>query len=180
MKQDRRLIFCSILVFTVFLLAGCTSTPEYDPNKEVPSGEPPFPPQKICGVVDPYYYLSEETIQECQIIIDDLKEDGIAEITVLIQEGVKDPEPYATHYGRYIGLGEKGKNNGLVWLIRPDVKPEELRMTYSVGRGLPKLTSSDLTEIMQYAADPVNFGNYDSGVFRLVKKTDERLREIYG
>jgi uncharacterized membrane protein YgcG len=168
-----------ILTATVIFGLGCIGQSGYDTNKEVPAGDPPFPPQKVYGIVDPSHTLSKETVRESEVILEGLKIDGIAEVVVLVQTGVKHPNDYATRYGRYIELGEKEKNNGLVWLIRPDVKPEELRITNSVGRGLPKLTSSDLGEIMEDAADPINFGNYDEGVLRLVRGTNQKLRQIY-
>lgn len=173
------IIFLMVMAMVIFTI-GCIGPSDYDTNKEVPSGDPNFPPQKVYGIVDPNHILSKETVQESETILEGLKKDGIAEVVILIQTGVKnDPEQYATRYGRYIGLGENKKNNGLVWLIRPDVEPEKFRMTYSVGRGLPRLTSSDLGDIMEGAADPINFGNYDVGVLNLVKGTDMKLRQIY-
>lgn len=178
--RNRNIAAVLILLTVVIFALGCVGQPGYDTNKEVPTGDPDFPPQKVYGIVDPNNILSKETVRESEAILEGLKKDGIAEVVILIQTGVKnDPEQYATRYGRYIGLGENKKNNGLVWLIRPDVEPEKFRMTYSVGRGLPDLTSSDLGEIMEGAADPINFGNYDLGVLDLVQGTDRKLRQIY-
>jgi hypothetical protein len=179
-KNKIKIVFSFFLLFLLAVISGCIGQSDaYDTNTELAKGEPPFPPQKVYGIVDPYHYLSAETAQSCFSVIDGLKKDGIAEITVLIQKGVKMPEEYATKYGRYIGLGEKEKNNGLVWLIRPDVRPEQFRLTYSVGRGLPKLTSSDLGPIMEKASGPINADNYDLGVARLIEGTEIKLREIY-
>lgn len=180
-KEPYKISVVLIFLIAAVFSAGCVSQQsDYDPNKELPPGEPAFPPQQVYGIVDPHNILSQKTAEESFAILDKLKKDGIAEVTVLIQIGVKNPETYATRYGRYIGLGEKGRNNGLVWLIRPDVEPEKYRMTYSIGRGLPKLTDSDLGDVMYAVADPINFGDYDSGVLALVKGTDQKLREIYG
>jgi uncharacterized membrane protein YgcG len=174
------LIIFLMVITTVIFPIGCIGPSDYDTNKEVPSGDPNFPPQRVYGIVDPNHILSKETVQESDTILEGLKKDGIAEVVVLVQTGIKnEPEQYATRYGRYIGLGENKKNNGLVWLIRPDVAPEKFRITYSVGRGLPKLTSVDVGDIMEGAIDPINFGNYDVGVLSLVKGTDMKLRQIY-
>lgn len=167
-----------ILMVMVVSNLGCMSESKYDTNVEVPAGDPAFPPGNVYGIVDPKHILAEETIGICMPILEKLKREGIAEVVVLVQPEVKHPADYATHYGRYIGLGEKGKNNGLVWLIRPDVSPEENRMTCSIGRGLPRFTSSDAGEVMRAAADPINFGNYDLGVIRLVQETDRKLRQM--
>ncbi len=179
--REKQLKIFSLPIFLILLLflTACTQSAVYDPNVSVPSGDPAFPPGRQYGVIDPYYYLNKSSVSNSLVIIDGLKKDGLAEIVVLIQEKVKHPEEYATHYGRYIGLGEKEKNNGLVWLIRPDVRPEENRITYSIGRGLPRLTSSDLVEVMLEAAPLINTGDFNDGVLTLVKGTDQKIREIY-
>jgi uncharacterized membrane protein YgcG len=165
-----------VLIAAMVLIPGCVSESKYDTNMEEPPGDPPFPPQKVYGIVDPQHVLSDETVRASMPVLQKLKEDGIAEVVILVQPGVKHPEDYATHYGRYIGLGMIGENNGIVWLIRPDVSPQESRMTYSIGRGLPDFTSSDAWEVMETAADAINFGNYDLGVKRIVQETDKKLR----
>ena len=90
---------------------------------------------------------------------------------MLIQYNVHHPEDYATHYGRYIGLGQMGKDNGLVYLIRPDVDPQDGRITVSIGRGLPKFTAVDAYKIIkEVAMDQINQGDYNTGVLRSGKK----------
>ena len=64
----------------------------------------------------------------------------------------------------------------MVWLIRPD---SDMKMTYSIGRGLPKFTSTDADAVMEEAMDFMNFNNYDQGVLALLQATNERLRELY-
>jgi len=177
MKKINRAAAVLILTAMIVLSLGCISESNYDTNTAVPAGDPAFPPQKVYGIVDPSHVLSEETIRASMPALEKLKKDNIAEVVVLVQPGVKHPEDYATHYGRYIELGQKEKNNGLVWLIRPDVPPEKNRITYSIGRGLPGFTSSDAGEVMEAAADPFYFGNYDLGVIRLVQETDKKLRQ---
>ena len=102
-------------------------------------------------------------------------------MVVLIQTGIKQPERYATHYGRWLKLGKKGPsteggNNGVVWLIRPDA---EQKMTISVGRGLPRFTSSDYGVVMEKAKEYINFHNYDVGVLIIIEETHKRLKELY-
>jgi uncharacterized membrane protein YgcG len=109
-----------------------------------------------------------------------LRTDGVAEVVVVVMTGVKQPEEWATHYGRWLGLGRKGLsgeggNNGLVWLVRPDARE---KLTVSVGRGLPRFTSVDYGRIMDESIEYMNFNNYDKGVSRLVTRTDEVLRRV--
>jgi len=169
-----------------FLLAACvgcgTSNGGTDSNVSVPAGDPPFAPLTTSWVIDNAGVLEKETIGRCDAICQQLQDSGIAEMVVLIQPGVEHPNDYATHYGRWLKLGEKGLstqggNNGVVWLIRPDA---DEKMTYSIGRGLPKLTSSHMVDIMNSAKEYFNFNNYDTGVLVLVQETDQKLRKLYG
>ena len=151
-----------------------------DANKGVPAGDPPFTPLTTSWVIDKAHVLSPVTIQAGDAICQRLKQDGIAEMVVLIQNGVKHPEDYATHYGRWLGLGRataasEGGQNGLVWLIRPDA---DLKMTYSRGRGLPRFTSADAGEIMGKARDFLDFNNFDKGVAVIIQETDKKLRSL--
>jgi uncharacterized membrane protein YgcG len=176
------------------LLAGCgaPSSPSgpppspspgagYDANTAVPRGDPAFPPLgRGAWVVDKGGVLSRETVGEGEAISRRLQEDGIAEVVVVVIRGVKQPEAWTTHYGRWLKLGEKGfssrgGNNGVVWLIRPDARD---RVTVSVGRGLPRFTTVDYGKIIDDAKDYLNFGNFDKGVLVLLRGTDARLREI--
>src|SRR5450830_1242922 len=152
-----------------------------DENKEVPKGDPAFTPLAKSWVIDNAHVLSRETIKAGDAICESLKRDGIAEMVVIVQNGVNHPEDYATHYGRWLGLGKataatEGGQNGLVWLIRPDA---ELKVTPSRGRGLPKFTASDTTEVMEKAKDFLNFNNFDQGVMVVIREADKKLREIY-
>lgn len=172
----------SVIVFLISILVlGCVQQSPIDPNAEVPPGDPSFPPQKEYGIHDPHHILSDLTIARANGILDQLNRDRIAQIAVLVQYDVHHPEDYATHYGRYIGLGLAGRDNGLVYLVRPDADPHDGKITVSIGRGLPKFTAVDAHQIMKDASmDYINSGDYDRGIFDLVSKTDKRLREIYG
>jgi uncharacterized membrane protein YgcG len=171
-----------VIIFLVGItILGCLQQSPIDPNAEVPPGDPSFPSQMEYGIHDPHHILSDPTIASADEILKRLNDERIAQVAVLIQYGVHHPEDYATHYGRYIGLGEIGKDNGLVYLIRPDVDPQEGRITVSIGRGLPKFTAIDAHQIMKDASmDYINIGDYNDGVLSLVKNSDKRLREIYG
>ncbi|MBM4019215.1 MAG: TPM domain-containing protein [Planctomycetes bacterium] len=167
----------------VLAAAGCSPPGDaYDTNTAVPAGDPPFTPLAASWVIDNAGVLRPDTVREAGALCQQLQDDGIAEVVVLVQTGVKHPSDYATHYGRWLKLGRRGLsteggNNGLVWLIRPDAGE---KMTYSTGRGLPRLTSSHMLDIMNEAKDYFNFGNYDEGVKVLVRETDKALRALYG
>jgi len=176
-----KILKLSLIIFTIFLSLNCEKEQSYDSNVSVPKGDPPFPPLGNSWIIDKVGVLSEDIIIKGDAICQALKEENIAEMVVLIQIGIKHPEKYATHYGRWLKLGRKGKsieggNNGIVWLIRPDAK---FKITISVGRGLPRFTSSDYGEIMEKAKEYLNFNNYDKGVMIIIEETAKKLRELY-
>lgn len=170
------------LVPLLLVLAGCggAKSQAYDPNTAVPKGDPAFPPLGNYWVIDQAGVLSTDTIEQGDAICQRLKDDRIAEVVVVVMKGVKQPDEWATHYGRWLKLGSKGfstegGNRGVVWLIRPDA-PE--KMTISVGRGLPQFTTVDYGAIMDHAKDYLDFGNYDRGVSVIVQETDQALRRV--
>ncbi|MCX5752724.1 MAG: TPM domain-containing protein [Candidatus Krumholzibacteria bacterium] len=175
----KRIVPC--LLCALALMAACGGKSErYDRNVSVPKGDPAFPPLTTSWVIDRTGALSDSTIAIGDALCRQLKTDDVAEVVVVLINGVKQPEDWATHYGRWLGLGKKGLsteggNKGLVWLIRPDA-PEKL--TVSVGRGLPGFTTVDYGPIMDDAIEYLNFGNYDRGVMTLIIRTDQVLRAI--
>jgi uncharacterized membrane protein YgcG len=171
------------LVFVLLTLAACKGgSDRYDENMSVPKGDPPFPPLTTSWVIDTAGVLSDPVIAAGDAICEKLKTDGVAEVVVVVIAGVKQPEDWATHYGRWLGLGKKGLsteggNKGLVWLIRPDARE---KLTVSVGRGLPGFTTVDYGPIVDSTVEYLNFNNYDKGVMTLVTQTDQVLRRIRG
>jgi uncharacterized membrane protein YgcG len=182
-KKNMNRILKIILILSLGLLVSCGGgESKYDPNTSVPKGDPSFPKLENSWVIDRVGVLSQPVITQGDAICQKLREDGIAEVVVVLIDSVKHPEDWATHYGRWLGLGSKGMsteggNNGLVWLIRPDAAE---KLTISVGRGLPQFATADYGPIIDGAVEYLNFNNYDNGVMNLVTETDRVLRKIYG
>jgi len=178
MKRSALCLLCVLMSF-----AACEGRGDrYDRNVAVPKGDPAFPALTTSWVIDRAGVLSDSVITAGDAMCQRLKTDDIAEVVVVLINGVKQPEVWATHYGRWLGLGKsglstEGGNKGVVWLIRPDA-PEKL--TVSVGRGLPHFTTVDYGPIMDGAIEYLNFGNFDKGVATLVIRTDQVLRRIEG
>ena len=173
-------VFLRLLCLSMLAVACDRGADRYDTNVAVPRGDPAFPPLAASWVVDRAGVLSEAAIAANDAVCDGLQRDGVAEVVVVIMNSVKQPQDWATHYGRWLGLGAKGlsvegANRGLVWLVRPDA---DEKLTVSVGRGLPRFTTVDYGPIMDEAVEYFNFGNYDRGVAALVARTDRVLRKI--
>ncbi|HEY3416318.1 MAG TPA: TPM domain-containing protein [Armatimonadota bacterium] len=180
---SKRAYFVLFLLFISLTFTGCRRQPEaYDTNTSVPKGDPAFVPLTTSWVIDQTGHLSQTTMKTASATCQKLQDDGIAEMVVILINGVRQPDEWATHYGRWLKLGSRGLsteggNNGVVWLIRPDARE---RITISVGRGLPQFTTVDYGKIMDDALEYINFGNYDKGVLVLVNETAQRLRQLAG
>ncbi len=176
MKRIAPCLLCALV-----LVAACEGKSDrYDKNLSVPKGDPAFPPLATSWVIDKAGVLSDSAIVETDAICQKLKTDDVAEVVVVLIDGVKQPEDWATHYGRWLGLGKtglstEGGNRGLVWLIRPDAAE---KLTVSVGRGLPGFTTVDYGPIVDETIEYLNFHNYDKGVMTLIVRTDQVLRAI--
>lgn len=171
-----------MLLLAALTAAGCRSAPTtaYDPNTAVPKGDPAFPALGESWVIDQAGVLAAATAKSGDAVCQQLQDDGVAEVVLVVIAGVKHPDLWATHYGRWLKLGRKGYstaggNNGVVWLIRPDA---EDKLTISVGRGLPEFSTVDYGRIMDDAKDYINFGNFDKGVSVILRETDETLRKV--
>lgn len=165
-----------IITFGLLFFLACQDG-RYDRNDSVPKGDPAFTPLSHSWVIDNAGVLSRESRERAHLICQEMQDQGLAEVVILIQNRVKNPVEYATHYGRWLGLGKKGLstaggNNGIVWLIRPDAAE---RITVSVGRGLPGFTAVDYGRIMAAAKDYVNFNNFDRGVEEIASGTYQTL-----
>jgi hypothetical protein len=149
------------------------------------NGQPNFPSLGKYWVVDPDNYLKQSTIESASKVLDNLRQDHIAEVTIVIQKGIKNKGPlndekiWLRDWGRSIKLGDKEDQRAVVWLIRPDVKPEENRVTIEVSTHLTWLTAGDYGPIMEEAADYANYNDFNGTVESLVRNTDEVLRKIY-
>lgn len=167
----------------VLTLSGCTTQTRYDTNVEVPKGDAPFPTLTTSWVIDSAGIINDKVDAKIDQLFQQLKEDRIAEVVIVTMNGVHSPDVWATHFGRKILLGSRGMsgqggNNGIVWLIRPD-GPADAMMTISVGRGLPKFSSSEMMKIMTNAAPAISMKNFDQGALELATGTDAALRRLY-
>ncbi len=155
----------------------------YDENIQIPSGDPDFPRLGAYWVVDPDSLISATAIRMASETLENLKTQRIAEIVVVVRKGIKHPAQWCTHYGRWLRLGEiKGshQNNGIVFLIIPDAYSEHGKVWYSIGRGLPRLTSSDIGPIVEEAASYANAGDLDGAVISIARNIHDILQRIYG
>lgn len=133
--------------------------------------------------VDWENYVSEDTVNQVDAILDMLNYDNIAQTMILFkpQNQVGNRVNCAVHFLRYMKLGQpegERKDNGFVFLIV--VEDGAIEVHYGVGLGLPALTAQDLTPLNRLAEDTYkSTGSMDQALLALVKGFDEYARSKY-
>jgi len=133
--------------------------------------------------VDWQGFISENTVNKVDAILDQLNSDSIAQTMILIQseEQVGNRVNCAVHFLRYMQLGlpnGERKDNGFVFLIV--VEPNRIDVHYGVGLGLPALTASELTSLNRVAEDTYQTTkSLDQALLILIQEFDKVARSNY-
>lgn len=115
-------------LFVTFFLCLCTSRAQDFPS--------PMQPRRM--VNDFTHLLSrqeQERLEEKLRNFNDTTSTQIAVVTVPGLHGYT-PNDYAQRLAEQWGIGQKGKNNGILLLIKPKIKNEKGQVAISVGYGL--------------------------------------------
>lgn len=156
--------------------SSCTTTKKTQPE---------FPAIGKYWVVDQNGLLSQEVVLDADRVLQKLKEDKIAEVAIIIQKGIinngplDDEKIWAMNWGRKVKLGDTENQRAIVWLIRPDVKPENNRVTIEISTHLTWLTPGDYGPMLEEAANYANENDFDGAIDSIVRNTDEILRRIW-
>lgn len=155
-------------------LCGQGSAPDYGFTYDL---------QQMHWTVDWQGFISENTVNEVDAILDQLNSDSIAQTMILIQseEQVGNRVNCAVHFLRYMQLGlpnGERKDNGFVFLIV--VEPNRIDVHYGVGLGLPALTASELTSLNRVAEDTYQTTkSLDQALLILIQEFDKVARSNY-
>jgi hypothetical protein len=184
-----RLLFLGLL-----FLSGCSGsalapgTPagSYDTSVVPDSGQPPFPKIGAYWVVDSQNacHLSRDSVQLVDQALEKLRTDHIAEVAIVCQTGVKNQGPlndekiWAMKWGNWARIGDPKDQRGVVVLIRPDVKPEENRITIENSVWLYQNTVLTYRPVIEEAARYANAGDYNGCIESLARNLDETLRRV--
>ncbi|OGG35904.1 hypothetical protein A2363_01495 [Candidatus Gottesmanbacteria bacterium RIFOXYB1_FULL_47_11] len=170
------------LLFFILVLVGCSSkaSPTPQGNRDSIPGQPAFPSLVQYWVVDNGCNFSQEAKENAFEVFDALNRDHIAQVAVVCQTGIKggpaDASTWISHWFNYVGLGSLEDKRAVAVLIRPDVKPEDYRITINPNDALYWFTSYDELPIKQEAADFANYGDFDGCLESLVRNLDGFLR----
>lgn len=136
-------------------------------------------------VSDPDNVLSAATRTHIDSLLSDIRRQTTAEVAIVVigkmaPEGKTDIDTYATALFEKWGLGDKGKDNGVLLLVSVDDRKFVLRPGYGAEEVLPDIICRDITENELVPA--LKDGDYDKGFTRVAEKihstmTDEKYRE---
>ena len=133
--------------------------------------------------VDWENFVSEDTVNQVDAVLDTLNYDNIAQTMILFrpQNQVGNRVNCAVHFLRYMKLGQpegERKDNGFIFLIV--VEENAIDVHYGVGLGLPALTAQGLTPLNRQAEDTYKSNDsMDQALLALVKGFDEYARSKY-
>jgi hypothetical protein len=128
-------------------------------------------------------YLSVETVNEIDAVLDQLNNDNIAQTMILFKTTgeVGDRVNCVVHFLRYMKLGQSEggrKDNGFAFLIV--VEDGSIDVHYGVGLGLPALTAQGLTPLNRLAESTFqSTGSMDKALLALVHEFDTYARSKY-
>lgn len=190
-------LLVAILLFLLVVFSACGFLPSLTPvptvtptpfiyvEGEPREGQPPFPDLGRYWVIDKGCNFSKDKLQIADETFEKLRTDGIAEVAVICQAGVvdkgatNDEKIWLRDWARQAKMGEKDVNRSVVWLIRPDAKPEEQTVTLEVSRWLFWYTAIEYSEALKEAANYVNWKDYNGALMSITRNVDGRLRALW-
>jgi hypothetical protein len=177
----------------LMLLMGCSkllSTPTSTPTAEwqvgMPrAGQPAFPALGQYWIIDNGCGFDLEKVKIADAMFEELRQAGIAEVAIVCQAGImnkggtNDEKIWLRDWARWAGMGAVENDRSVVWLIRPDVKPGEQRITVEASRWLYWYTAIAYADSLKEAADYANVGDFNGALVSLARNTDEELRLLW-
>lgn len=161
-----------------------TSTP-IQSDGQPREGQPDFPALGQYWVIDNGCHFDLEKVKTADQVFEKLRTDGIAEVAVICQTGIKDKgatndeKIWLRDWGRWAKMGDVEENRAVVWLIRPDVKPEEGRVSIELSRWLTWYTAVDYMDTINEAANYANWDDFNGALESLTRNTDSQLRRLW-
>lgn len=178
------LVACAAQPQSSAIVSTDNPTTTNDESVTPDSGQPPFPAIGTYWVIDKGCNFSLDYIQDADRVFEQLRLDKIAEVAVICQTGVKNQGPYndekiwTMEWGNWSKLGDAQMKRGVVVLIRPDVRPEENRITIENSIWIYQNTVMDYYPVIQEAANYANYGDFNGCLESLARNLDATLRRV--
>ena len=193
MKLRQTAIY-SICCYLVITLIGCSvpilTTPAPTPTLEwqagMPrAGQPAFPALGQYWIVDNGCSFDLGKVKIADAMFEKLRTDGIAEVAIICQTGIvdkggtNDDKIWLRDWARWAKMGSVQDSRAVVWLIRPDAKPAEQRVSIEISRWLFWYTAIDYADGLREAANYANAGDFNGALVSIARNTDEKLRQLW-
>jgi hypothetical protein len=167
-------------------MALLRTTPTTDWQVGMPrEGQPDFPELGQYWVVDHGCSFTPQKVETADALFEALREDGIAEVAVICQTGIlnkgatNNDKIWLRDWARIAKMGDIEEDRAVVWLIRPDVEPQDGKVAIEISRWLYWYTAMDYADGLEEASQYANAGDYDGALVAIARHTNERLRELW-
>lgn len=157
-------IICKRNFWAVFLCLGLIVFPL--PSYALTVQDVPNPRKDYGGwVTDMAQILSLDTEEKINQLISNLERqngDEIAVVTVPETAPASSPKAFTTKLFKYWGIGKKGKNNGVLFLVSKSDRRVEIETGYGIERILPNTRVSNIidSQIIPHFKQ----GDFDGGI----------------
>jgi hypothetical protein len=191
LRRTSNYFFCCTLVIT---LMGCsmpvlkppapTHTVEWQEGMPR-AGQPAFPALGQYWIVDNGCSFSLDKVKIADAMFEKLRMDGIAEVAIICQKGIvdkggtNDDKIWLRDWARWAKMGSAQDSRSVVWLIRPDAKPEEQRVSVEISRWLYWYTAMDYADSLNETAKYANAGDFNGALVSIARNTNEKLRQLW-
>jgi hypothetical protein len=191
--KPMKITFCLVCIFILSAQTACSVAPAVAPTatsflyKEGSprEGQPAFPALGRYWVVDKGCNFAQDKLKIADETFEKLRTDGIAEVAVICQTGIvdkgatNDDKIWLRDWARWAKMGEKDINRSVVWLIRPDAKAQEQKVTLEVSRWLTWYTAIGYSEALNEAANYTNWNDLNGALNSITRNVDGKLRELW-
>ena len=180
------LIMFSLTACAASIAATPVPTPTVEWQEGMPrEGQPPFPALGQYWVIDNGCNFDLQKVKIADSMFEKLRTDGIAEVAIICQNGIvnkgatNDDKIWLRDWGRWAKMGRSQDNRSVVWLIRPDAKPEEDSVSIEISRWLYWYTAMDYSDGLKEASNYANAGDFNGALVSIARNTDEKLRQLW-
>jgi hypothetical protein len=168
-------------------LATPAPTPTVEWQEGMPrAGQPVFPALGQYWIIDNGCNFDLAKVKTADAMFEKLRTDGIAEVAIVCQTGIvnkggtNDDKIWLRDWARWARMGSAQDSRSVVWLIRPDAKPTEQRISVEISRWLYWYTAMQYADGLREAANYANAGNFTGALVAIARNTDEKLRQLWG
>jgi len=190
----RRFSLCFCCCTFIIALMGCSlpgmNAPAPTPTAEWQDGmprlgQPAFPVLGQYWIVDHGCNFDLEKVKIADAMFEKLRLDGIAEVAVICQTGIvdkggtNDDKIWLRDWARWAKMGSAQDDRSVVWLIRPDARPDEQRVSIEISRWLYWYTAIEYADSLGEAANYANVGDFNGALVSIARNVDEELRQLW-